>query len=178
VDAGDIRVTGTEADTVDIVHVARGPAGSPRLDRRVQDGVLVVEGRCALLSLCTVDIELTVPAGLPVDLQTGNGDVEVDAMDAAVRVEIGDGDLVGRGLGGDALHARIGWGDVGVAVTGEPVDLTLDLARGDVRLTVPAGVYELDLAAFDGVSTYGVADGSGPRLHVRTQAGRAEVNGI
>jgi hypothetical protein len=176
VEAGSVRVEGADIVDIEVSRTTSGPAGSVVVANSVRDGVLVLEGGCRALAPCTVDFVVRVPRGLPVDVRTGAGRVDLADVGPTL-VDIGTGDLAARGAV-PSLHARVGWGDCDVRLDALPDDLALDLAGGDARVVVPDGTYTLDLAAFNGTDVAGLDDGPGPRLHVRTQSGQVVVRGV
>lgn len=176
IDAGDVRVVGAQVDTITIDRTVRGPSGHVATDAAVIDGVLEITGECPLVAPCRVDLVITVPAGLVVDVHTGSGKVELLDLAGGASVEVGDGRLDAHGLGGGRLHAQIGWGDAAVTFAGPPEDVAIGAAGGDVTLMVPAGSYALDVEAFAGEQVNGVAqDPAAAHVRVRASSGRVYV---
>lgn len=174
VDTGDVTVIAWDEPVFEIEHTDRGPAGAAWTRQRVEDGILRVEGGCRLFAPCRTDLVVYVPRGLPVDVVSGDGAVNVEGV-ADLAVELGDGRLVVSAPGG-SVRARVGWGDARVELAGRPDAVSLDLAGGDVDLSLPPGQYDLDVAAFGGEDVRGVEQGPGPRVHIGTRAGVARVH--
>ncbi|MDP2306994.1 MAG: hypothetical protein Q8P18_13295 [Pseudomonadota bacterium] len=174
VDAGNVTVNagGTA------IHVGRTLRGAASLttSQRVVDGILRIEARCETLFPCAADIVLTVPSGIPVDVRTGEGDVRVVGLDSDLSIEVGDGNVVGEGLLGATVRVQAGWGDASLAFLVRPVEVSVGVGVGDVKLAVPEGAYDLDVETLGGQTLDGVAqDANGPLLRVRTASGRAII---
>jgi hypothetical protein len=173
IDAGNVVVESGGQE----VHVARALRGAATrtITQRVEDGILRIEARCRTLLPCGADLALTVPAGLAVDVRTGEGDVRVVGIDADLSIEVGDGDVRGEALLGETVRVRAGWGDARLAFAARPRDVAVGVGVGDVELTVPEGGYHLDLDGLGKPDVRVGRDADGPRLHVRTASGRTSV---
>jgi Putative adhesin len=99
-----------------------------------------------------VEIEVTVPRELALDVDTGDGNVTVAPVTGEVRVRTGDGSVDAQGLQGDLslvsgdghirahdLQGRLyaHTGDGGIAVSGQFT--RLELSSGDGRIEATAG---------------------------------------
>ena len=62
-----------------------------------------------------VSVEVTVPSGFDVFVQTGDGDVAVGSFSGEVRLQTGDGDVAVGRASGRSLHVQTGDGDVAIA---------------------------------------------------------------
>lgn len=177
-DAGRVTLRGGAEAGVSGRRESRGAPGAVRVETRVEDGVLVLVGRCAGLAPCTVDVDLAVPAGVPVEVDVGSGDVQVDGLASPLTVRVGDGEVGGDGLRAERVRVTSGWGDVALLFAEAPAEVSVAVATGDVRLGLPGGGYALDLGAYDGVAVHGVYDDpAGARVHARTREGAIRVTG-
>lgn len=175
-DAGDVTLWGGEEARVEGVRSVRATSGLVELEQHVVDGVLLLRARCAWLAPCSVDLDLTVPRELPVEVRTGAGRVRLSGLSGDLTVKVGDGSVEGDALGSAAAHVQVGWGEVSLGFEVEPEDLSVSLGAGDVGLLLPGDRYALDLAAFDGVRVTGLTDDpEGGRVHARTQQGEIRV---
>jgi DUF4097 and DUF4098 domain-containing protein YvlB len=101
-----------------------------------------------------VEIDLTVPAELALDIDTGDGDVTLAPLGGAVRVHTGDGSVDAEGLHGDLrlesgdghirardlsgrLYAHTG--DGSIAVSGRFTRLELSSGDGRIEATAASG---------------------------------------
>jgi len=173
VESGDVTVFTWDEPVVEVEHTDRGPAGAAWTTHRVREGTLELEGGCRMLAPCRTDLVVYVPRGLPVDVSSGDGAVTVDGV-TDLQVVLGDGRLTVNAPGG-SIRARVGWGDARVDLTRTPERVSLDLAGGDVDVSLPSGVYDLDVAAFGGEDVRGLEAGPGPLVHIGTRAGIARV---
>ena len=106
-----------------------------------------------------LDIRASVPAGLPVELDVGSGDVDATGV-AALKVDTGSGDIKGRDIkgpvsakagSGDITFDRIGAlkvvsigsGDFRARQVGGPVEVGV-VGSGDLELSDVAGPVKID----------------------------------
>lgn len=83
-------------------------------------------------STMSIDIDAALPAGMPVEVTTASGDVELGDMLAAVTITTASGDVAAAGVGGD------------LAVTVSSGDITVERAEGTASLSTASG----DISAF------------------------------
>ncbi|MFI5370224.1 MAG: DUF4097 family beta strand repeat-containing protein [Candidatus Eisenbacteria bacterium] len=101
-----------------------------------------------------VEIDLTVPTELALDIETGDGDVTLAPLGGAVRVHTGDGAVSAEGLHGDLRlesgdgqirardlegHLFAHTGDGSIAVSGRFTGLELSSGDGRIEATVTSG---------------------------------------
>jgi len=86
-----------------------------------------------------LDIRASIPATLPVRLDVGSGDVDVDNI-ASLAVDTGSGDVKGRDIKG-AVTAKTGSGDIQLERIGS-LNLT-SVGSGDFRATQVNGAVEV-----------------------------------
>jgi len=147
--------------------------GTPKQDTyRVDGGVLVLGDDCG--SNCTVDYDITAPAGLPVSGQTSTGAVQLrnvgavdvttsagdfDLVDVAgtVKAETTNGRITGRGLHGGNVRAKTSNGRIDLALL-EPGDVTARTDNGDIKVAVPSGGYRVTTQNNNGHRKIGVTE--------------------
>lgn len=174
--AGDVRVEVGTGDGVTVERAVRGVAGHVEAVEVVENGVLRVEAACETLLPCAVDVVVTVPADLPVDVRVGEGDVRLRGLAGDVDVEVGDGHVVARDLRAPRVRVQAGWGGAALSFAERPEDVAVSLAVGDVRVDLPAGGYALDAQGFGPADVSGLGrDPEGPRVYARTTNGRVTV---
>ena len=173
IDAGDVRVD-AGGEGVSVARTLRGTAIGA-VTQRVEDGILRIEARCEPLLPCGADLAITLPAGLPVDVRTGAGDVRVSGLASDLSIAVGDGDVSAYDLLAATVRVQAGWGDARLSFAAVPADVRVGVGVGDVTLAVPDAGYDVDVESL-GTSRVAVArDAAGPRLHVRAASGRATV---
>lgn len=193
VPTGDVRVDGDPAITEAHARWSVAYAGeAPVVTTTVTDGVFVVEVSCDDAMLCETDLDVAVPAGIPVDIEADTGDLTVVGLtgELSARVDTGDvtleeiggiavlsigtGDLDGSALAGE-LTADLGTGDATLAWSA-PASVALDAGTGDVDLAVPAGVYLLDLEVGTGdLSLSGVQDDASAEHTISATVGTGDL---
>ncbi len=165
---GPVRQVVAETDTGD-VHVHQGRSGQPLVVRRilrwgverptetvVKDGeVVTVTGRClraALVENCSVDLDVTLPAGTAARLTTRTGDITAENVDGAFEATTRTGDVRLRGLRSASVIASTTTGDLSVNLAVPPMSVRARTSTGDLRLTVPADgtAYHVTASTADG----------------------------
>jgi DUF4097 and DUF4098 domain-containing protein YvlB len=134
----------------------------------------------------SIDITVTIPADVRLDIATGSGDIDLDDRTAPVKVSTGSGDVVAAQMGagfemdtgsGD-IHLRSvnglfkfssGSGDIRVdevygrvETSSGSGDVDIDLVRGDVKVSTGSG--DVGLGTLEG------------NLHARTSSGDVTVH--
>jgi hypothetical protein len=155
----------------------------PTSDVRLDGTTLRVSGRCpAAIPLggpCSVDVAVTIPADLPVQITTTSGDVAVTALNGPVSVITTGGAVSATDLRGADVELRSTVGDIAASFATPPSILRVDATTGDVRLTLPGAgaTYRVE-----GVSTVGRRsvtvprdDGSAHQIEVNTTIGDVTV---
>jgi hypothetical protein len=132
----------------------------PSVERTLRDGVLTVTGHCNgafFLGRCSTNVQIVLPAGVPVKVRSHVGDV------------------TGRGLATPAIDAQTNVGDVHLALT-RPASLRVNANVGDVRVDVPRGTYAVDANSDVGhTGVHGVVSDDRARLHIHANANVGDV---
>lgn len=171
-DAGLIELQGSQE--LRVQRAIRAPASALALSHTVQDGVLVLEARCTTLLPCAVDIHVDLPAGVPVEVDLGQGEVRGAGL-ADLALEIDQGDALVE-LSGD-LQASIGTGRLSARLLHE-ARAQVGVGRGDIEVEVLSGDWEVE-AQTERLQLWGVepqADAPG-RLELAAPAGHVVVRG-
>lgn len=175
-DDGEITVRpGTGREATLEAREWSGLLGGPDLDVRNENGRLVVDSDCPgwFSNACGAELVLTVPRGVPVDLQTGSGDIEVADVVGDAQLRTGSGGIEVIGLRDGNLTARTGSGDID-ATRIDAGEVELRTGSGEIRVdrlrarTVESrtGSGDIDLS---------VADGTPPRS-IFAHTGSGEVS--
>jgi hypothetical protein len=177
VGAGDVRIQGDDVSKVTVTARIEGP--SNHLGHAFTGGRLTLVDDCHE-NHCNVDIDAVVPAGVPIEIHSGAGDLELGAMLGTIRVRTGSGDILGWDLAGADLDAQTGSGDVALEV-GVPAErIHVKTGSGDVSLGVPTGSYRLSVETSSGDRHISdVADDSSApgTIDVSTGSGDVAVRG-
>lgn len=195
-DAGGVILTAGDGEEVVVTADLRWVGQTcPVVDAQVRDGVLVIDGRCdgTDLGWCSVDVEAAVPPGLPVevrtgagdvdlervgdvDVETGSGDVGIEGAQGSVRVETGSGDVSARRIAGRTASFTSGSGDLVLQVAGSFEQVIGETGSGDVDLEVPEGAYLLDIDTGSGdVDLWGVDDDPGASAAIWLRSGSGDI---
>ncbi|MFE3610382.1 DUF4097 family beta strand repeat-containing protein [Streptomyces goshikiensis] len=148
--AGDANVTVTPRSDQEVGYRAevRWSLGAPAVEESWLGDSLRLTPRCSdaesLLGAnggCSVNLGVTVPAGIPVKVTAGAGQVALKGLGGSVDVNVGSGALTLTGLRGD-LRAEVGSGSlVARDLTSARADVRVGSGRGEaVFLTPPERV--------------------------------------
>ncbi len=182
-DSGDVKVS--VGDTVEVRRTVRYADDKPDKTYRVEEDTLLLE-ECPVRN-CTIDYEVTVPAGTKVSGHVDSGNVEVAGL-ASANVEAESGDLTVRDVAGDvnasvqsgsidlsgiggAVVAGAESGDVKVGLTNTR-SVSVETQSGNIEVTVPSGKYHVTASTESGnVSNDLGDDASGEPIDVSAQSG-------
>jgi len=177
VGSGDVQIQGADVSEVTVTARIQGP--SNHLGQALTGGRLTLVDDCHE-NHCSVDIDAVVPAGMPLEIHSGSGDLELESMLGTIRVRTGSGDIQGWGLAGADLDAQTGSGDVKLEV-GVPAErIHVETGAGDVSLGVPTGSYRLRVETSSGdrhISDVANDSGAPGTIDVFTGSGDVAVRG-
>lgn len=161
-DVGDVRIRGAAAGTpAQVTRILYWSFREPTVDVTTANGLLSVTGDCAgmLSGWCSADLDITLPAGTTLELQTGFGDIRSSDTTGTIEAESGTGDVIltapgaatvraDTGVGdvtitggapGGRIQAQTGTGDVRFVLSSAPGEVRIETGTGDVVVSVPAG---------------------------------------
>ncbi|MCZ4122432.1 DUF4097 family beta strand repeat-containing protein [Streptomyces sp. H39-S7] len=193
--SGDVRIRPGAGGGVTIHRTVRYHGdGKPTPGQKVENGTLTFTDGC---DDCSIDYELTVPAGASVkvstgsgdvdvqgvasaNLKTGSGDIDVSGVAGALTTWAGSGDLTGTGLGGADVSATASSGEIRLTFVKAPQKVAIKASSGDVTVHVPGGPYATDVSTGSGDEHVSVpADPSATaRIQVRTGSGDVTLSGV
>ncbi|GAA3596429.1 hypothetical protein GCM10022419_094560 [Nonomuraea rosea] len=143
--AGDAVVTETDGNAIRVVETLhwRGDE-KPTPQHKVEGGALFVTYDCASSwGSCGVDYKIEIPKGLPVDLDSGSGDITLRSLTGPIDAHVGSGDLGATGLAGKKVFVEAGSGNIQLQYTAVPESAELKVGSGDIALNVPDGAYDV-----------------------------------
>lgn len=144
---GDVHVEVGDVTDVRVVERLRYALGRPRVSETTGDGGLSIRGDCAwYTSNCSVDVTLTVPPTVALQLHSSGGDVLVSGAGGAALTAVSSaGDVHATGLRSTQVVARSSGGDVELSFVVPPSSVTAHSSAGDVAVRVPrvAGGYRV-----------------------------------
>ncbi|HVT64156.1 MAG TPA: DUF4097 family beta strand repeat-containing protein [Mycobacteriales bacterium] len=204
-DIGDITVL--PGDVTRVVAVEEYDSKAPTLKHSLDNGLLTVSAPCprptGVISLgldnCSVDLIITVPQSVTVDAVDDVGDVKVRDLHGTESLRTSDGDILVRDVAAPMLNVTSDTGSINLdgvrartlTLKNSDGDIRADLfatphtviARndtGDVALTLPAGIYALDLRTDDGgthVHGITVHSDAGRTVSAHTSDGDIRITG-
>ena len=193
---GSLHVQGqTGLAKATVERTIRYRDGQPKQDTyRVDGGVLTLGGECG--DNCSVDYDVTVPAGLPVsgettagrielrnvgtvDVTTTEGSIDLADVTGPVKVHTTNGQVTADGLRGGAVQAQTTNGSVDLTLL-EAGDVSARTTNGQIKVAVPADSYRVQSDTHNGHRKIGVADDPAGKhtLDLNTDNGSIEVTQV
>lgn len=188
--SGDVRIRPGAGGGVTIHRTVRYHGdGRPTPGQKVQNGRLTFTDGC---DDCSIDYELTVPAGVSVkvgtgsgdvdvrgvasaDLATGSGDIDVSGIAGTLTTSAGSGDLTATGLGGSDVSATASSGEVQLTFAKPPQKVAIKASSGDVTVHVPGGPYATDVSTGSGDEHVSVPTDPSATARIQVRTGSGDV---
>lgn len=146
IDNADATIRPVSGDQISLSGTLRGSLARPSFSSRSTASGLALHSRCwAWAGFCSLDYDITAPAGLPLTVSDGSGSLNVSGFRGHVTLSDGSGDIGASGLAG-TISLRSGSGDITAsALDGD--GLRLSDGSGDVFVS---GLAVADVAGYDG----------------------------
>lgn len=131
---GDVHLTAVPAGSPVLVvsHVTEGFAAPHRQVLQPHPGALQISYNCGASVDCSVSYDITVPAGVPVTVNAGDGSVDATGLDSP------------------HLRLQSGNGDVKATLSQPAVSLNASSGDGSVTLVVPDVSYAVRASSGNG----------------------------
>jgi len=167
-----VRAGGEGQIQVRAVRRAATSASSNRIQVRFDEaagGLQIRTMRPAGVLNARVDLEIQVPPGTPVEVETGAGNLEVRGVTGGLRAETGSGNVQAQGLAGGV---DLGSGSGSVELQDVAGDVAVDTGSGNVTLRGIDG----DLTAHTSSGSIRVEGATG-QVRLDTGSGSVEYRG-
>lgn len=109
---------------------------------------LALQATCGavLAGSCSVNFDITVPVGAPLELNTGDGSVRLAGVSGTVKAHTGNGSVRASGLRSPAVQVSTGDGSVNLQWAGSPEHVTASTGNGQLAISLPpgSGPYAID----------------------------------
>lgn len=171
-DAGLVELVGSQE--LRVQRQIRAPESALALSHDVVDGVLVLDAHCTSFLPCAVDIRVDLPAGIPVEVDLGQGQVRGSGL-SDLALELDEGEALVE-LSGD-LRASIGAGSLSARLSHE-AQARVGVGQGDIEIEVLSGSWDVD-ADTERLQLIGMEseDDGGGSLELTAPAGTVVVRG-
>ncbi|MCM2427450.1 DUF4097 family beta strand repeat-containing protein [Streptomyces sp. RKAG337] len=188
--SGDVRIRPGTGGGVTIHRTVRYHGDDkPTPGQKVENGRLTFINGC---DNCSIDYELTVPAGVSVkvstssgdvdvqgvasaDLTTHSGDIDVSGIAGALTTSASSGDLTATGLGGADVSATASSGNIRLTFAKSPQKVMTKASSGDVTVQVPGGPYAIDVSTGSGDRTVSVPTDPSATARIQVKTGSGDV---
>ncbi|MEU5941846.1 DUF4097 family beta strand repeat-containing protein [Micromonospora sp. NPDC047548] len=171
-EASDVRVVGGDYDEVRIERTLKWDRTKPRVTETWSGTTLQISHDCqdnTVLSACSVDYFVQLPANVAIQAETSSGDVSVDGLTGRIKLDVVSGDVevkadstavdvhatsgavtVSNGASGASIETVSG--EIRAEFTAAPGTVRARSTSGDVtiHLPAPADGYRLDIKSVSG----------------------------
>lgn len=178
-DAGDVTVATHEEPTVHAEKLGWGPEAAFAYSARRDAEILVLELQCRTPAPCGGDLELSLPRGVTLELDLGEGQARLHGPLGDSSVIVGNGNIEATGLTASEAVLQVVTGSIDADWAVVPERVVVATVTGDVELRLPLADYSLEDQL--GHSTMvGLRDveGAASRVQVTTIEGSAYIYGV
>ncbi len=177
--AGDINVTSHDGALVDAETKTWGPEAPLAYDARRDGEILILELTCRTPAPCGGDLELSLPAGVELELDLGEGLAELTGDMGDSSVIVGKGEIHASALSADEAVLQVVEGSIDAFWAEIPERVVVATVTGDVELRLPVADYALEdqlgHSSFVGLTP---VPGAPNKVQVTTVEGEAVIYGI
>ncbi|MER6511383.1 DUF4097 family beta strand repeat-containing protein [Nonomuraea sp. NPDC001636] len=175
--AGEVTISQTSGAAVRVVETRRWSAERPVAEHRVEGDTLTMSYDCsAAVDNCSVDYVIEVPEGLPVEVGTGSGNIDLRGLGGPLAVKTGSGDVSATGLTGKEFTGRTGSGDVTLTFANAPDEVRMTSGSGDAKLTLPAEPYDVETTTRSGTTNVTVTADPGAPRKIVARSGSGDID--
>jgi hypothetical protein len=178
-DAGDIEIRAHEGDTVRAEKQAWGPEAPLAYSVRRDQEILTLELSCRTPAPCGGDLALSVPEGVDIELDLGEGHASLTGGLGDLSVIVGSGEIEAWDLQANEAVLQVVEGDIAAGWATVPQRIVVATVTGDVDLRLPEADYDLEdqlgHSSFVGMRQ---VDGAASKVQVTTLNGHADIHGV
>ncbi len=142
--AGTVRASVHDDGKVQATSLAWGPEAPMAFSSRRDGEILYLELRCRTPAPCGGDLDLTVPEGVQLEVELGEGLAQLAGPLGETTAIVGKGSIEASALGGARAVLQVVDGDVRASWSEAPVRVVLATVTGDAELLLPPDEYEVE----------------------------------
>ncbi|MEU5207962.1 DUF4097 family beta strand repeat-containing protein [Streptomyces sp. NPDC020742] len=179
----------THGGNIEVVPVAAGGSVKVREKYRyndqkptpahgLKDGRLTLKAEeCGMGRTCEVDYRVLLPRDASLDLHTSGGDVTIHGTSGSITAETSGGNITVADSTARRTKVKTSGGDVEVALTAAPDEISGRTSGGDVTIRLPKGSYAVDASTSGGDSKVSVPNDphSAHKVTAHTSGGDVSV---
>ncbi|MCB9744461.1 MAG: hypothetical protein H6740_17820 [Alphaproteobacteria bacterium] len=151
------------------------------LTEAVEGGVATLDERCPLASQCHVDTVVELPPDVELELTLDAGSLRLEELESPMTLVLGAASVTGTGLVTPDLILEAEKADVDLHFVLPPGRLRIETQVGGVKVDLPAGAYDLEVASDLGEVTLWNLEhdpAAQGEVFVRTGAGDVALTGV
>ncbi|MFF8787115.1 DUF4097 family beta strand repeat-containing protein [Streptomyces sp. NPDC015125] len=176
---GDIEVVPIDAGgSVKVTEKYEYNKVKPSPAHGVKDGRLTLKAEeCGMGRKCAVNYRVLLPRNASVDLRTSGGNITVRGASGGIAAETSGGDITVADSAARTAKARTSGGDVDLALSTAPAEVSGRTSGGSVTIRLPKGSYAVDASSSGGTRKVSVPtdEGSAHKVTARTSGGDVSV---
>ncbi|MGW1378958.1 DUF4097 family beta strand repeat-containing protein [Streptomyces sp. NPDC002446] len=176
---GDIEVVPVDAGgSVKVREKYRYNDSKPTPEHSVKDGVLTLKAEdCGMGRKCEVGFRVLLPRDASVELHTSGGDITIRGTAGKITAETSGGDITVEDSAARTAKVKTSGGDVDLALTSVPDDVSARTSGGDITIRLPKAGYAVDASTSGGTSKVSVPkdERSAHKVTARTSGGDVSV---
>ncbi len=178
-DAGDVTVDAQPSALVRAHSLAWGPEASVAYEARRDGEILFLELQCRTPAPCGSDLELSLPPGVSLELDLGEGLARIHGAVGDASVIVGSGSIEAYGLTASEAVLQVVDGSISALWADVPSRVVVATVSGDVELRLPRADYaledQLDHSTMVGMQP---VQGAASRIQVTAVQGHATIYGV
>ncbi|MFC9230005.1 DUF4097 family beta strand repeat-containing protein [Streptomyces decoyicus] len=150
----------------------------PNPEHGVKDGRLTLKAAdCGMGRKCEVNYRVLLPRNASVDLRTSGGDITVRGAAGGIAAETSGGDITVADSAARTAKAKTSGGDVDLALSTAPDEVSGRTSGGNVTIRLPKGSYAVNATTSGGTRKVSVPtdEGSAHKVTARTSGGDVSV---
>ncbi|UQA94810.1 DUF4097 family beta strand repeat-containing protein [Streptomyces halobius] len=176
--AGAIEVIPGTGDVIKVTEKYEYSDDQPPTEHSVKGGELLLKnpGCGAGADKCVVKYRVEVPAATATHLTLGGGEITVRGLSGATYAKSDGGSVRITDSTARTVTARVGGGDVTVALTAAPDKVEADTGGGNTTVRLPKGSYDVNAETGGGNRKVSVQNDSASPHKIKASSGGGNVS--
>jgi hypothetical protein len=177
-DSGEVHVDAGDIGRVRALSMVQGPEAPLAYDVQRDGEILTISLQCRTPVPCSGELALSLPAGVQLELDLGDGLARLDGPIGDSTIIVGTGRIEATGLTSSEAILQVVEGDIEAQWAEAPRRVVLATVTGDAKLHLPRADYALEdrrgTAEMIGLDP---VEGASRRVQVTTVEGSVQIHG-
>ncbi len=177
--SGDLQIKTRDGDIVHAAVQSWGPEAALAFDARRDAEILVLTLQCRTPAPCGGDLDLTLPRGIDLEVDLGDGRAALQGQLGDLSVVVGSGNIRAGALETDSAVLQVVDGPIRAVWMTAPQRVVAASVTSDIELYLPQAAYALENHALrSSVVGVEISDTSPLSIQVTTLEGEARLHGV